>query len=375
MIKRIERKDGPRFQVYRKTSGQRVYVGTFGTLKEAKEAEQDHAVTQRKIASGELPPEVDLKRTFGEAVAEWLESLVASKSRSEEGYSDRMRLYVLPTLRGAKLSRITKGNVIALRDDLATRLAPATVNGTLVCLSSAFASFVDRGWVDKNPCLGVKPIEDSEATYNWITSREEITRLLAAAAGDLREMIAFALATGTRLDEMLHLQWVDVDLARRQIAIHRGRQGTVKSGKLRHVPVLDVLLPVLRERALRRDGAVFVFPGRAGKVRSKQGVTKIYKLALKRAGLDTKLRWHDLRHTMASHWMMDGGDIFRLSKILGHSSVRITEKKYAHLAPETWQQDYHRLAFVVPSEAAKVYSLHRDAAGKIIGRDAVVNAG
>jgi hypothetical protein len=75
-----------------------------------------------------------------------------------------------------------------------------------------------------------------------------------------------------------------------------------------------------------------------------------FKQALERAGLDTVLRFHDLRHTFASHWVLDGGDIFRLSKILGHSSVVITQRTYAHLAPEAWQQDYHRVTFVVPSE-------------------------
>lgn len=350
----------------------RRYVGAFGTRKEAQRAEQEQAVKHRQIRDGELPPEVDHERTLGGALDEWLTSLGKRKSRSEDGYRDRVNLYIRPALGTVALARVTTDSVIGLRDELAERLAPATVNGTLVCLSSAFSHFVKRGWLTRNPCLGVEPIENPTTAYNWIRTREEITRLLAAAAGDLRDMIAMSLATGLRLDEMLHLQWADVDLGKRLITVHRGRQGTVKSGKLRHVPILDVLLPVLRERALRRGGAVLVFPGKAGGVRSKAGVTAIYKLALKRAVLDTKLRWHDLRHTMASHWMMDGGCIFRLSKILGHSSVRITEQRYAHLAPEVYEQDYHRLAFVIPTEAAKIYSLRRDQDGKIIGRDVAI---
>jgi hypothetical protein len=83
-----------------------------------------------------------------------------------------------------------------------------------------------------------------------------------------------------------------------------------------------------------------------------------YKQAVERAGLDTKLRFHDLRHTFASHWVLDGGDIFRLSKILGHSSVVVTQKFYAHLAPEAWEQDYGRVSFVLPAEGT-VYALTR----------------
>lgn len=54
--------------------------------------------------------------------------------------------------------------------------------------------------------------------------------------------------------------------------------------------------------------------------------------------------------------MLDGGDIFRLSKILGHANVTITQKVYAHLAPEAWEQDYHRVSFVVP-DTGVVYAL------------------
>ena len=87
--------------------------------------------------------------------------------------------------------------------------------------------------------------------------------------------------------------------------------------------------------------------------------------------MDTKLRWHDLRHTAASWWVLGGGDIFRLSKLMGHSNVKITQQTYAHLAPEAWQQDYARLAFHVPSEPAKVYEIMRGENGKVAGRRAI----
>lgn len=159
-----------------------------------------------------------------------------------------------------------------------------------------------------------------------------------------------------RLDELVHLRWADVDIEHRLIAVHRGRHGTTKSGKARYVPILDALLAFLRTFALQRDGATLVFPGRKGKVRTKPGVRFPFKQAVERAGLAKTLRFHDLRHTFASHWVLEGGDIFRLSKILGHSSVTVTQNVYAHLAPEAWEQDYHRLAFTLPGEGT-VYAL------------------
>lgn len=373
--------DGMRFYAYSKAKGRRVYVGAFGSYKDAKQALENHRVTQRKIVAGELPPEVDLARTLEKAAEEWLASLQRRNARAHEGYTDRMKLYALPALGKVPIAKMTSSHVMKWRDDQATRLAPATVNGNLTCLSSAFTYFVKRQWIDKNPCHGVERVERPEGVYNWLQTREEINRLLVQCPGDVRDIVAVAVGTGMRLDEVLHLQWGDIDIERRLIAVHRGRKGTVKSGKARRVPILNALLPLLRERALRRDGALLVFPAPAPRgsdllrkrpspltARTQAGVRDAYKLAVKRAGLEPKLRFHDLRHTFASHWVLDGGDIFRLSKVLGHSSVVITQKFYAHLAPEAWEQDYHRVSFAIPGEAA-VYRFERDAdSGRLTNR-------
>ena len=58
-----------------------------------------------------------------------------------------------------------------------------------------------------------------------------------------------------------------------------------------------------------------------------------FKKFLKKAGLSQHFRFHDLRHTFTSHFMMNGGNIYDLQKMLGHSSLEMTQR-YAHLAPE-----------------------------------------
>ena len=96
------------------------------------------------------------------------------------------------------------------------------------------------------------------------------------------------------------------------------------------------------------------FPGRdPRKPRTGNSIRERLKWCLETAQLNTDITWHDLRHTFASHWMMDGGDIFKLSKILGHASVKQT-MRYAHLAPTAFEEDYGRVAFVLPSVASVV---------------------
>ena len=69
--------------------------------------------------------------------------------------------------------------------------------------------------------------------------------------------------------------------------------------------------------------------------------------AVLRAGLPKKLRLHDLRHTFAGLLLASGGDIFKLSKILGHSSVAITQQIYLHYLqhPDAFAEDYTRVGF------------------------------
>ena len=360
MIKRVERSDGTRYQVYGRKAGKKVYVGTYPTRKVAERFEREHQVLQDRIAAGELPPEVDPKRTLRIASDAWLVEITKRGARSSDVYREFMEKQIWPWLGSRMIADIRKKDIMAWRDDCVQRYAPNTVNSALGCLSSAFEFFKDKEWCEVNPCRGVERVEVKDRAYVWIRTVPEIERLLLECIGEMRDMVAMALGTGMRIDEILHLQWDDVDLDRRLLTVQRGRKGTPKGG-MRHVPILDPVLPMLQARALRRDGRRHVFPSPRGGVRTKAPVTVAFKEAAARAELDPKLRFHDLRHTMASHWVMNGGDIFRLSKVLGHKTVLVTQRTYAHLAPEIWSQDYGRVTFSLPAEA-KVIRLRRETA-------------
>jgi site-specific recombinase XerD len=91
--------------------------------------------------------------------------------------------------------------------------------------------------------------------------------------------------------------------------------------------------------------------------RNKTSVFRPFKAAVERAGLSKRLRLHDLRHTFAGLFLASGGDIFKLSKILGHSSVAITQQVYAHLHPDAFAEDYSRVAFAMPDRSSPVIKL------------------
>lgn len=369
MIKVRVAEDGTKsFQVYERArireKSIKVYVGSFSSRREAEFAAQQHRVTQRGIKAGELPAAVDHKRTLGDALDLWLRAI--KDQRSHDEYESRMRLYVRPTFDSTPLVKITKAKLIDLRTSLKEREEPignATINTLFASLSAAYSYFIEQGWCSENPLKFIRDLEVAERPFVWLQSAGEVQKLLHECNDNIRTLVAVLVGTGMRLDEALHLMWVDVDLQHRVIHVHRGRRGAPKSGRLRHVPIFDSVLTVLREMKLAKGENTLLWPGaKRDKFeeqlpRNKTSVFRPFKAAVLRAKLPKKFRLHDLRHTFAGLFLSSGGDIFKLSKILGHSSVAITQQVYAHLHPNAFAEDYSRVSFAMPEKAGVVLQL------------------
>jgi len=136
--------------------------------------------------------------------------------------------------------------------------------------------------------------------------QEEIDRLLAACAlsknSYLTTIVIVALTTGMRKEEILKLQWERVNLSTFAITLYK-----TKSGKPRSIPIhadLEAALRAHESDPAKRQGLLFTKrDGRAwGQVRTA------FETALDRAGIKD-FRFHDLRHTFSSHFVMRGGSL------------------------------------------------------------------
>lgn len=352
MIKRVSRASGDVFQVYGRRGNRKVYVGTFDTKKLAAAADEDFRVVQRKIEAGELPKNFDEKRTFEIAIDAWIAMLKSSKSRSLTGYSMRARLYLKPYFGHRPVAHIQKEEIGRFRDAMLETPASDSTNTVIGALSSAFTWFVEQNYVASNPCFGVKRPKRVPKIFPWLESSEAITRVLSNCNGRCRWAVALLIGTGMRIDELLFMQWDDVNFDHRLLTVCRGKQGVPKSGRHRRLPIFDSIMPVLREMKLARGDARLLFPGEVkGKPLTPPSIRDPFKIAAAKSGIDKRIRLHDLRHTFASHFLLDGGDIFKLSKLLGHSSVAITERTYAHLRKDAFEADYGRVKFAMPTDA------------------------
>lgn len=120
-----------------------------------------------------------------------------------------------------------------------------------------------------------------------------------------------------RRGELLNLRWQDVDLQRRLIHIQSTPTFRTKQGRKLVIPLNDTAFYMLNGKQ--------IFDGR---------LTHAFKKAVRRAQLEKDgLHFHSLRHTFASWLVQHGASLYKVQKLLGHSSSKVTEI-YSHLQPE-----------------------------------------
>jgi len=196
-------------------------------------------------------------------------------------------------------------------------------------------------------------------------SSDEVAQLLAFTseqAPDVYPMIATAIYTGMRKGELFGLRWADILFDRGIIHVAHSYGTAPKSGKWRPVPLHPELAPILRDWQRRSSPGALVFPvipERRQKPRmgTPDDMLALHEL-LRAAGCHVPLRpWHAMRHTFASHYVMAGGNLLALQKILGHSKFEMTQI-YSHLAPDYMAGEIARLSFG-PVKAAGTPSFQR----------------
>ncbi|MHC4455183.1 MAG: tyrosine-type recombinase/integrase, partial [Planctomycetota bacterium] len=206
---------------------------------------------------------------------------------------------------------------------------PATINRELAMLSKAFSLAVkDWEWINENPISKVQKEKVDNQRDRWLNKNEE-KQILDNSPDWLREIVTFGLHTGLRLQEILSLEWSRVNLFRRTILIKETKNGNPKTLPL-NKNALDVLNQRSTVKSIKND---FVFFNSNGeKINSNVLRTAFYSV-LKKVGIDD-FRLHDLRHSFATRLAQAGVDIYKISKLLGHKDIKMTQR-YAHHCPDS----------------------------------------
>jgi integrase len=279
------------------------------------------------IAWGEKPP-----HSYADAEEKFIkEHLTAIKPRAAQRYDVSLK-HLAEHFGDKTLDQITSAVLSEFENKRRMQgVTSSTIRRDLACLSSLVTSCVDWEWMDSNPVPAYvsrrtkRGLKEGAPRTRYLSEAEEVA-LLDAASPEVWQAIILAIDTGLRREELFSLRWSQFDLDRGII----NTTTKTKSGRARSVPLPD------RSRAVLPDapgGDDYVLINPETKKRYVQ-MNKGLKGAVRRAGIK-HLQWHDLRRTAGCRWLQrDGKRIEEVSILLGHSSVQVTEQRYAFLDSE-----------------------------------------
>ncbi len=216
---------------------------------------------------------------------------------------------------------------------------PATVNRLLATVKHMFTKAVEWEMVEEETLKRVRKVrflEENNRRLRYLT-KDECQILIRACDQHLRPIVITALNSGMRKAEILNLKWDNVDLNHGFILLDQ-----TKNGERREIPinatvreVLDELFRGTKNGPRRIDVRYVFYDPTTGKpsedVKPYKDVKRSFASACRRAKIED-FRFHDLRHTFASHLVMSGVDLTTVKELLGHKTLTMT-LRYAHLAP------------------------------------------
>ena len=303
------------------------------SFKKRKEAEAELGKRISLMAEKRyLDVKKDYRSTFGELVDRYIENFQHQKSFSTKScYFGRLKEYFREATR---LSNITYLDCETYTNKLRTRLTrigsrirkPASINREVGLLHTMFNKAVEWQMMEVNPFDKGKSLHLKENNKRArFLSEEEMERLLVECehAPHLHRLVEAAINTGMRKQELLSLKWSQL------------RNGLIylvetKTQEPREIPINATLERIFKE-IRKEDGLAYEY------VFTKHGkrinhIGPAFKGAVRRAGIED-FRFHDLRHTFASHLIMKGASLKEVQELLGHADIKMT-MRYAHLAQE-----------------------------------------
>lgn len=283
---------------------------------------------QQTIGKGEEPEVKKIPnhtfRELAEKYQTWIKG--RQKSAKTKGYIIGQLLSVFGDI---QLKRFNTSMADHLQTDLINKEYKASSNNKVLnVLKHMFRKATEWEMVSEDVLKRirkVKPLRDNSRRLRYL-SKEECQALINACDPHVKPIVVTALNSGMRRGEVLGLRWDNLDLKHGFILLD-----ITKNGERREIPINKTLEALFLDKSLiRRIDTPYVFYD-AVTGKPYQNVKRSFYTACRRAGI-RDFKFHDLRHTFASHLVMGGVDITTVSRLLGHKSLNMT-LRYSHLAP------------------------------------------
>ncbi|HTK83220.1 MAG TPA: tyrosine-type recombinase/integrase [Bacteroidota bacterium] len=258
--------------------------------------------------------------------------------RNVENYQ-RVFQHALSFFGDILLSRVTPYDIERFKIFRSGIVSATTVNIDMRTLKAALNKAVDWEILDQNPCTKVLRVRIPSKAPCYL-SRPEIGVLNGLIKEKwLKDVMMFAVATGLRQGEIIHLRWENVNLERASLYVRNSNSFRAKMGKERIVPLNAGAMRVL-ESQKGRSGYVFVYPN--SKQIKRDYLTHRFKKYVREAGFNPEIHFHSLRHTFASWLVQSGVSLYYVQKLMGHSSLAMTEI-YSHIVDDNLRESVEKI--------------------------------
>ena len=247
------------------------------------------------------------------------------KPSTRKRMDSALRMQLLPAFGAKLLNRIDSAAVHTWFDNY-SGVAPGGANRTLDVLRQILNRAMACGYLETNPSRGVA--RNPRPQPARFLSRAEVDRLHAAldahkgrgSGRQQAEIIRLLLLTGCRKGELVHLRWSEVDGDALRLADSKTGPRTVLLSA--HAQAILARQP--------RTHSPYVFPSLADSSQTRSTELSLWRKVRRQAGIED-VRLHDLRHTFASHAVMQSVPLPVVSRLLGHNRTRMT-LRYAHVS-------------------------------------------
>lgn len=301
------------------------------SLNQARQMVQDNKnMLARDIDPADQKSQRNMMPTLHEFAEQTYLPYAKLHKRSWKDDASKIKRDIKQLIGSIPLDELSARDVMHLHITVATRTSQGTANRYLALISAILSFAVRCDVIVKNVARSVKKFKEAEPRTRFL-STEELGRFMNALDESGRvtaSALKLLLMTGLRRMELYSLKWSEVDLesgTARLLYTKAGRSRTVVFNSL----ALDMMKKLKAEAS---PNCPWVFPSKNGGhiTDARKALWKAMKLAN-----ITDLHQHDLRRSFASLLVNANVDIYQIKDLLGHSSVAVTQKAYAHLQNNT----------------------------------------
>jgi integrase len=334
-----------RYRVADTKQARELTIGDVSSWRIAQVRQRCHELRREIDAGGDPLGDREERReaaTVADLVERFIVEAMPSRApRTQAEYKAMLRDWILPAIGSRKVEAVRREDIEKLHRKITEAGKERRANSVKSLCSTIFAQAIVWRMRDDNPTTNVKG--NAEHGRERYLAPEEVTRLYAvlerwrSRQPDSVDIVVLALLTGARRGEILGMRWADVDLTA-GAGVWTKPPSSTKQRRLHRTPLSQDAVAVLRRRRDVRSHVAtphhaddFVFRDRGAKTHSNRFEDHWREMRAE-AGL-TDVRFHDLRHSFASHLAAAGLSLPIIGAMLGHSKPQTTQR-YSHLADQ-----------------------------------------